>query len=788
MSSPISIEINGRPLEVVPHSTIIEAADQAGIYIPRFCYHKKLSVAANCRMCLVEVEKSAKPLPACATPVNPGMRIFTRSDKAKAAQQAVMEFLLINHPLDCPICDQGGQCELQDLAMRYGRANSAFTEKKRAVPDDDLGTLIATEMTRCIHCTRCVRFGTEIAGLKELGATGRGENMKITTYVQHSIYSELSGNMIDLCPVGALTAKPFRFTARAWELKQSPTIAGHDCLGSHLAVQMSQQRVMRVVPRECEPINQTWLSDRDRFSYLGLNSAQRLKQPMIKVEESWQETDWPTALATAAKRLQAVCQQQGPEQLGGLISPSATLEEMYLLQALCRQLGSPHIDYRIRETDTRDQSAFPLTPKAEIALANLEECDVIVLIGSNLQREQPLLLTRLRQAAQRGAVIVSLQCVDYIFDFPVSLKVVVPPDQLLAQVTALLEAKNPLVSEVHRPIRHALQMAKRAVILLGAVAYQHPQAANLRYQVNRLAKQYTAAQLHLTLGANSTGAWIAGAIPHRGAGGRSVPVTGLSAAEMLTAGLKAFLLVNLEPALDCANPLLASQAMDQADCVVALTAFISDSLLSTAQVLLPLALFAETAGTLVNIEGHWQSFQAAVAPIGEVRPGWQILQALAQYLGLKYFDYQQLTAIQAEIQKTQGTYAETKLACHPPVEPAIIPMPAPTENAQCVLMRISEWPLYSVDALVRHADALQQAVSHEPTAAYIHHQVVERFQLDVTQAVIIKQGKVAQAKLSLRLDSRIPDTCVWIPSGRPEVASLGETFGWVQLVQEKNNG
>lgn len=802
MSSTIAIEINGKPFNVTPQSTIIEAADQAGIYIPRFCYHKKLSVAANCRMCLVEVEKSGKPLPACATPVMPGMKVLTRSDKAKAAQQAVMEFLLINHPLDCPICDQGGQCELQDLAMRYGQDNSAFTEAKRAVPDDDLGSLVATEMTRCIHCTRCVRFGTEIAGIQELGATGRGENMKITTYVQQSLRSELSANIIDLCPVGALTSKPFRFKARAWELQQVPAIAPHDCLGSHIAIHTRQQQVMRVVPREHEAINETWLSDRDRYSYLGIESPARLKQPMIKVGDGWQETDWPTALGQAVRYVQATVKQHGPEQLAALISPSATLEEMYLLQALWRHLGSHHIDHRLRQIDTRDQDSFPLHPPAEIAIADLEQCDVILLIGSNIQREQPLLAQRLRKAVKNGARILSVNCLDYHLSFELANKIVVPPQQLLAQIKALVDLlrnqDSETASDLSSPQNPVLQSmaaqlksAKRAAVLLGALAYHHPEAASLRHAVMRLAQITHAAALHLTEGANSAGAWIAGAVPHRGPGGSSLTSdTGLSAQAMLAARLKAYFLVNVEPHLDCANPAQAQAALQAADYVVALTSFKSPALLATADVILPLAVFAETAGTFVNIEGRWQSFPAAVSPVGEARPGWKILHALSNSLGLSEQDYPTAEAVREAVR----SHCEPALSSDLSTQQAQrlnmqgIERQNPYESREGLLMRITEWPLYSADALVRQATALQQAASHEPTGAYINPQLAQRLKLVADQTVILQQGKAASAPLPVIIDTRVPDDCVWTLGGRAETASLGDSFAELQILAVSTNG
>jgi NADH-quinone oxidoreductase subunit G len=436
----VHIEIDGRPLQARRGAMIIEVADEAGIHIPRFCYHKKLSVAANCRMCLVEVERTPKPLPACATPVAEGMKIKTRSPLARDAQKSTMEFLLINHPLDCPICDQGGECELQDVAMGFGGDVSRFQERKRVVRDKDIGPLIATDMTRCIHCTRCVRFGAEVAGIRELGATGRGEHMEIGTYIEHSVDSELSGNVIDLCPVGALTSKPFRFSARAWEMLQRDTIAAHDCIGSNLHVHVRRNRIMRVVPRENEAVNETWISDRDRFSYQGLYGDDRLAAPLIKGSGGWQQTDWPTALSAAAAGLRRVLAERGAQQLGALASPSATLEELYLLQRLVRGLGSHNIDHRLRQGDFRDQDVAPLFPWLGQSIAALETLDAALVVGSHTRKEQPLANHRLRKAALRGSALMFVNPVAFEFNYPVAEAVVATPAGMLQALAAIAKA------------------------------------------------------------------------------------------------------------------------------------------------------------------------------------------------------------------------------------------------------------------------------------------------------------------------------------------------------------
>lgn len=752
----IEIEIDGKTIEVEPGSMIIEVADKAGIPIPRFCYHKKLSVAANCRMCLVDVEKAPKPLPACATPVTAGMKVSTCSDKAKDAQRAVMEFLLINHPLDCPICDQGGECELQDISLGYGKDVSRFTEGKRSVDDDNLGSLIATEMTRCIQCTRCVRFGQEIAGIRELGATGRGENMQITTYVQHSLQSEISGNIIDLCPVGALTSKPFRFTARAWELQQSPSIAPHDCLGSNIHLHSRRQKVMRAIPRNNESINETWLSDRDRFSYLAINSADRITKPMMKQNGVWQETDWQTALEKVAHEFKNIA----PEQIAALISPSATTEEQYLLQKLLRAIGCNNIDHRLHQTDFADDAHAPLYPSLGISIEALEAQDAVLLIGANIQREQPLAAHRLRKATLRGAKVSSVNVVDYQFNFDQAEKIIVAPNQLVSRLVAATDA---LVA--------SLKQSDKKLILLGAIAQNHPEAATIRALAKKIADLSGAQLGYLTEGANSAGAWLAGAIPHRNAAGESVAQVGATASTLLQQAKKAYLLFGVEPQLDCANPAQAVTALKQADFVVACSPFKANVYLEHADVILPIATFAETSGTYVNVAGDWQSFAAAVPAPDEVRPGWKVLRVLGNLLDVPGFDYVSSEDVRNELkQLTEKANLQVE------------PWPCPTELKEQThqLTRITEWPLYSVDSIVRRAEALQQSAAHEATAIYINTNLATQLRLQANQLATVIQGN-HKVQLPVMLDERIPDNSVWIPAGREETANLGESFGAIEI-------
>jgi NADH-quinone oxidoreductase subunit G len=802
--SDIEIEIDGKTLKAKPNSMIIQVADEAGIYIPRFCYHKHLSIAANCRMCLVEVEKAPKPAPACATPVMPGMKVFTRSPKALAAQRAVMEFLLINHPLDCPICDQGGECELQDLSMGYGAPDSFYTFGKRSVKDEDLGPLIASDMTRCIQCTRCVRFGDEIAGLRELGATGRGEDMEIGTYVQQAIRSEVSGNVIDICPVGALTSKPFRFTARAWELDQRPSIASHDCLGSNINVHTRYGKVMRVVPRENDAINQTWISDRDRYSYQGINHPERLAKPLIRINQEWQETDWQTALEFAAKGLHDVIQKHGTDEIGALASPSSTLEEFYLLQKIMRQLGSQNIDHRLRQVDFSDQDAIQMYPGTEIDIADLEQCDAIVLIGSNIQKEQPMLGLRVRKAALKGAKITSINMVDYRFHFPVAARKIVAPHQFVSALARIAKVLAPEqcahfdieVTEEDRLFAEALRNQKKSAIVLGALALNHPEASAIKTFARLIASVCNGQRVILTEGANATGAWLSGAIPHRGCGSISVDKAGLDAAAMLQHPRKGYILFNVEPELDCANPVAASRALKQADCVIALSIFKSAVLERTAHVILPIATFAETSGTFVNIEGKWQGFQGIATPYEEVRPGWKVLRVLGNFLHLDDFAYESSEAVTEEVKSQvvattkhiqnetnngQSTHAmrTTLNQCTENID--LSAMTFPKKNK--MLSRIGEIPIYATDSLVRHAKALQETqtiVEGDQAVIRLHPKTAEQLQLKERNPVTVKQ-KENHICLPLVLDNRIPEGAAFIAGGIAATQNLSELFGEIEV-------
>ena len=633
----IEIDLDGQKVSVPEGSMVMHAADQAGTYIPHFCYHKKLSIAANCRMCLVEIEKAPKPMPACATPVTQGMIVRTRSDKALNAQQGVMEFLLINHPLDCPICDQGGECQLQDLAVGYGASSSRYDEDKRVVFPKDVGPLISMkEMNRCIHCTRCVRFGQEVAGVMELGMIHRGEHSEITTVAGDTVDSELSGNMIDICPVGALTSKPFRYSARTWELSRRKSVSPHDSTGANLIVQVKSAQVMRVVPLENDDVNECWLADRDRFSYEALNGPERLTAPMIRQGGDWKTVSWTDALDYVSRGLTQISVEHGPQSVGAIAAPMSTVEELHLLAKLVRGLGSENIDSAPREFAPRAEGAAPRWLGRTVA--SLSELQRVLVVGSFLRKDHPLFASRLRQATKKGAKIMSVHALRDDWLMPMGPSVVAAPSawaDALASIAAALAVAKGVASPVDAPltdeaksIAAALQSGERKAVLLGNAAAQHPDAGKLEQLGRWIAEQSGATFGWLVDGANGVGAQLVGAMPR--AGGAST--AGMLGAE---APLKAALLLNIEPSLDCANASAALAALGGAEMVVALTSFkpVDD----VADVLLPIAPFTETSGTFVNAEGRVQSFHGVVKPLGDARPGWKVLRVLGNLLGLAGF-------------------------------------------------------------------------------------------------------------------------------------------------------
>jgi NADH-quinone oxidoreductase subunit G len=777
----VTIEVDGRELQAQAGTMLIEVTDAAGIRIPRFCYHKKLSVAANCRMCLVEVEKAPKPLPACATPVTDGMKVYTRSPKALAAQKGTMEFLLINHPLDCPICDQGGECELQDVAMGYGSDVSRYSEGKRVVVDKNIGPLIATDMTRCIHCTRCVRFGQEIAGIREMGATGRGEHTLIGTYIERSVDSELSGNIIDLCPVGALTSKPFRFSARAWELIQVEGIAPHDSVGSNINLHLRGNQVMRIHPRDNESINESWISDRDRYSYEGLYAADRLTAPMIKKGDEWQETSWEMALEMAAAGLREIGQG---EQIGALVSPASTLEELYLAHKLMRGLDSNNIDSRLRQGDFRLDGAASGISWLGMKIADMEKLNAALVIGGNLRKEQPILAHRLRKAALSGADIHFINPRGFELNHP-ARQTVVSAAEMLDALAAIAQAagvkgegtlaeliNSAKADDSAKATAAALQQADKGVVMLGALAQAHPDYALLAALASALA-QTTGATLSLVpMASNTVGAQLAGAVPTLQAGGKAASKIGLDAVKMLKLPRRGYLLLGVEPGLDFWDSALSMSALQSADMVVALSAYRSPQLEACAHILLPMGIFAETAGTYVNGEGSWQSSRGVVKPQGEARPAWKILRVLGNLLDIEGFDYTDAGQV---LQELQGICGEGLQANQLSLAGESVRQLQPQG-----LLRGGDTPLYAVDPLVRRAAALQQTQDAGTPAIRLHPAQAERLGLSASEQALVKQNGY-QATLPLQLDESLPEDCVWISSGLAQTAALGQPFGEVTV-------
>ncbi len=707
----IEIQLDGQKVDVLEGSTIMHAAEKAGTYIPHFCYHKKLSIAANCRMCLVDVEKAPKPMPACATPVTQGMIVHTKNDKAIKAQKGVMEFLLINHPLDCPICDQGGECQLQDLAVGYGGSGSRYEEEKRVVAYKDVGPLVSMqEMSRCIHCTRCVRFGQEVAGVMELGMSHRGEHAEIETFVGMSVDSELSGNMIDICPVGALTSKPFRYSARTWELSRRKSISPHDSTGSNLIVQVKANRVMRVLPLENEQVNECWLADRDRFSYEALNSDERLTSPMIKQGGEWKAVDWQTALEYVANGLKQIKTDHGATSIGMLASPHSTLEELYLAASLMRGIGSDNIDYRLRHAE------FAITPGVRwlgTSIASLSELQRVLVVGSNLRKDHPLFSQRIRQAARKGCVVNSINSTAELrtagsWALPIANSMIAGHEawpQSLADIAAAVAHEKGIaapaagpVSDVAIAIAKSLLGGERKAILLGNAAAHHANASSLLVLANWIGAQTGASVGYLTEAANTVGAQLAGAMPQG---------NGLNAGQMLDGQLKALVLLNNEPEFDSAPGAKAKASLNAAQMVVTLSPFKAN--MSFSDVLLPIAPFTETPGTFVNAEGRVQSFHAVVKPLGDARPAWKVLRVLANLLSLPGFDFESSHDVLRLVDGITGDrIASAKL--NNSSDAAIL-----LSNATQVVPAVAS--IYQLDSLVRRATSLQLTADARGTDA-----------------------------------------------------------------------
>ena len=771
----VEIEIDGIKVEVPPGSMVMDAANKIGTYIPHFCYHKKLSIAANCRMCLVEVEKAPKPLPACATPVSAGMIVRSNSEKAVQAQKSVMEFLLINHPLDCPICDQGGECQLQDLAVGYGKSNSRYEEEKRVVPPKEAGPLISmNEMTRCIHCTRCVRFGQEVAGVMELGMLGRGEHAEITSFVGKTIDSEVSGNMIDLCPVGALTSRPFRYTARSWELSRRKSISPHDSLGTNLIVQVKGGKVMRVLPLENDQINECWLSDKDRFSYEALDDDSRLTKPMLKQGGQWQETDWQTALEYVAHGLRNIKHEHGADSIAAIGTGHSTVEELHLLAKAMRGLGTENIDFRLRQSDFA--LGGDVIPWLGMPIAELSNVKRALIVGSFLRKDHPLVATRLRAAVKAGGKLSIVHASDDELLIPTANKMIAAPSDWLAAlseiVAAVASAKGvaaPAGFGDIKPSESASKIAASlntgdadlpAVVLMGNAAVHHPQASALHAAAQWIAEQTGAKFGYLTEAANTVGAYLAGAVSKNPQGLFETPK-------------KAYVLLNAEPELDAANPQQARAALDAAEMVVVMSAFQHGY--EYADVLLPISPFSETSGTFVNCEGRAQSFNGSVKPLGDARPAWKVLRVLGNLLSVPGFDYDTSEAIRDELFGKGVTDLSGKLN-----NASKTAVSAASYGTSGALERVSDVPIYFADAIARRSEPLLRTADSNAPLVQLPAGLAAKLSVKAGDKVKVTQGS-GSAILVAGIDARLPANAVRVASSHAATSTLGAMFGAISV-------
>lgn len=770
----LEIEIDGKKVEVADGSTVMDAANKAGTFIPHFCYHKKLSIAANCRMCLVDVEKAPKALPACATPVTPGMKVITNSEKAVKAQKAVMEFLLINHPLDCPICDQGGECQLQDLAVGYGGTGSRYREEKRVVFNKNLGPLINTDMTRCIHCTRCVRFGQEIAGVMELGVANRGEHSEIMTFLGRSVDSELSGNVIDLCPVGALTSKPFRFSARTWEMARRRSVSPHDSLGSNLIIQVKHDEVKRVLPLENEAVNECWISDKDRFSYEGLQAADRIMEPQVKHGGVWHKVDWSAALDYVVRTLQDIKNEFGANQIGALISPHCTVEEMFLAQKLMRGLGSNNVDFRLRQSDFSLDEKRVGVPWLGTQVAALSKLDSALVIGSFVRKDHPLIAQRLRQAVRRGAKLSRVHVAAEDWFIPIAAEAITTPSGLASALGEVLAAlvsltgmdvaveytesiRNLVPGDAARAIADKLLKGESRAVLLGNLAIQHPHYSSLHALAGEIARLANATLGVLGEASGTVGGYIAGALP-RG---------GLNAHQMLASSLKAYVVVGAELPLDAANGVAARAALEGAGSVIYLGSF-AGSAPDYADVILPIAPFAETSGTYINTEGRPQSFAAVVKARGDARPAWKVLRVLANLLGLDGFDYESSDDVRdAVLKRDISTQLSNALSGVVDVR---------VDGSAGDLERIADVPIHFADPLSRRAPSLQETRDAEVPSLRVSRQTADRIGVDAGHEVRVTSAS-GFVQLKVVIDNRLPSGAARVAAAHPSTVALGSLFG-----------
>jgi NADH-quinone oxidoreductase subunit G len=761
----INLEIDGKAVQVPPGSTVMDAANQVGAYVPHFCYHKKLSIAANCRMCLVQVEKAPKPMPACATPVTEGMKVFTASDYAKKAQQSVMEFLLINHPLDCPICDQGGECQLQDLAVGYGKSESRYKEEKRVVFVKNIGPLVsAEEMSRCIQCTRCVRFGQEVAGIMELGMGGRGEHSEILSFVGKSVDSELSGNMIDVCPVGALTSKPFRYSARTWELQRRKSVSPHDGLNANLQVQVKGDRVMRVLPLENEAVNECWISDRDRFSYEGLYAQDRVTSPMVKVDGEWQQASWQDALTAAAEAIATNAKQHGGNEVSFLVGPHTTLEESYLAKQLASAIGSGSIDHRLRVTDeSLDQNGG--IPWLGRKLTDFANADRFLVIGSSLRQEQPLIASRIRARVKKGATLSVINAIDDDLLCPVAAKDIVKPSQMVNAVAAVaaslakrLEKSIPIadaqISRASDEISAKLATGKNVAVLLGDIGQLSAEAAQIEALASSIAQMLGGTAGRLSVSGSATAAHVAGAMPSS---------NGKSANAALTKGAKAFVLIGCEPERDSAAGALAIASLKAADKVVALTSFASATMKEYADVILPIAPFTETSGTYVSQDATVQSFAGVVRPLGETRPGWKVLRVLGDLLHANVGAFNSSEDVKNVV---LAKFNEASLGA----KPVAIHSIKATSNT--TLERIADLPIYHADSLVRRGKSLQLSSYGKQARVRMNADTAKQLGLAHGAQVRVEQGAYSVTS-TLAVDESVPTSAVRVPLATEVSAQLG---------------
>jgi NADH-quinone oxidoreductase subunit G len=768
----VEIELDGKTVEVPQGSMVMHAANKIGTYVPHFCYHKKLSIAANCRMCLVEVEKAPKPLPACATPVTQGMKVFTHSAKAVEAQRSVMEFLLINHPLDCPICDQGGECQLQDLAVGYGKSNSRYDEEKRVVFHKNVGPLISMqEMTRCIHCTRCVRFGQEVAGVMELGMVNRGEHSEITTFVGQTVDSELSGNMIDLCPVGALTSKPFRYAARTWELGRKRSVSPHDSLGANTTVQTKANKVMRVVALENESINECWISDRDRFSYEGLNSSDRVTTPMVKQGGQWLETDWQSALDYVAHSLKTISAESGPESIGALAHPISSTEELHLLQKMVRGLGSKQIETRLRQTDVNAAAAAPWLG---MPIAKINELDRVLVIGSFLRKDQPVLAARIRTANKRGLQVTRIDAGGDDWLIPSSGVVAAPSAWLnaLSEVAlAVAKAKsvsapagtpNLSISPAAQKIADSLLSGESKSVLLGSAAIAHHHASDLHVMAQFIAEQTGATLGFLPVGGNAVGASLVNA---NGAGVESV----------LSGDRRAVILMNIEPDSDLPNPVAAREALAKANTVIALSAYKSADLMEVADVILPISTFSESVSTFVNLEGRVQTVQPSVKPLGDSRPAWKVLRVLGGLLSLEGFLFNAPEEVLGEaLDEGYCTRLDNKTS-----STSINSNQAPLNG----LERLADVNIYAGDQIVRRSSALQLTRdAKRGNQVGLSKSIFAELGLKEGESVRVTQG-TQSVDMPATLEVNLAPSAVRISAGTMASTKLGSMFGPVTVIK-----